>query len=178
MKNKLIYFLGLLLAISCGQPKPRKPVAHTGNIDLSRSVEYNKKLSELQNRDFHTYIRHDSTHTYINSHRGFWYTYLNKVEKESPRPQKGQTVEFVYSVKRMDGTDIYTEEELGKKTYVVDKEDFMKGIQEGIKLMKVNERVRFLLPSQQAYGFTGDTNKIGVNTPLVVEVELLSIESD
>ncbi len=175
MKNNL-YFLIFLVLAACAQPKPRKPVSHTGSVDLSRSIAYNKQLAASEQKAIDNYIRSDSSHTYYNSNRGFWYTYMVKNEKDTVTPKSGQTVTFRYSVHTLDGEEVYSEEETGEKTYKVDKEDFMKGIQEGIKLMKVNERIRFLLLSQQAYGFAGDDNKIGINTPLVVEVELLSIE--
>lgn len=41
--------------------------------------------------------------------------------------------------------------------------------------MKTGETVTFLFPSQKAYGYYGDDNKIGRNTPLICEVTVNSI---
>ena len=49
-----------------------------------------------------------------------------------------------------------------------DTEEYAKLIQK-----KNNEKVRFLFPSQLAFGYRGDQNKVGMNTPLeyIIEVE-------
>jgi hypothetical protein len=36
----------------------------------------------------------------------------------------------------------------------------------------------FLFPSQKAYGYYGDQNKIGSNMPLICEVTVLSIKEN
>jgi len=165
----------VLLAFSCANPKPRKPIAHTGSVDMSQSIAYNKQLNKQEIVSIKKYIEKDTTRTYIDSQHGFWYTYISKNEKDSIKPVKGDEVVFLYDIKSLDGIEIYSKEELGEKTYLVDQQDFMQGIQEGIKLMKVDEKIVFLLPSIKAYGVYGDQNKIGANTPVAVTVELITI---
>ena len=36
--------------------------------------------------------------------------------------------------------------------------------------MKKGEKITFIFPSQMAYGYYGDDNKIDANTPLICEV--------
>jgi len=173
MKYSLIFLLlGLL---SCAHPKPRKPIAHSGRIDMTQSIAYNQQLNKYEGSVLKNYIKRDSTHTYIDSQHGFWYAYLSRNEQDTILPQKGDEVVFSYDIKGLDGKSIYSKEELGEKTYLVDQQDFMQGIQEGIKLMKVNEKVVFLLPSIKAYGVHGDGHKIGANTPVVVTLQLITI---
>ena len=57
----------------------------------------------------------------------------------------------------------------------MDKQELFTGLREGLKLMKTGETVTFLFPSQKAYGYYGDNNKIGSNTPLICEVTVKSI---
>ena len=57
----------------------------------------------------------------------------------------------------------------------MDQEEIFTGLREGLKLMKTGETVTFLFPSQKAYGYYGDQNKIGVNVPLMCEVTIHSI---
>jgi FKBP-type peptidyl-prolyl cis-trans isomerase FkpA len=71
---------------------------------------------------------------------------------------------------------LYTAEELGVKNYVVDKQDFISGIQKGIKLMKVGETIIFVIPSYNAFGISGDGNKIGMNKTIISRVTLLKIK--
>lgn len=177
MDYKLI-LIGLLLIISCGNPKPRKPIMRTGSMDMSESIAFNKKLLNYEEEQFKILMKNDTLHSYIDSHYGFWYTYDKKNQLDSIKPIKGDEVRFLYDIKSIDGKIIYSQEELGEKTYLVDQQDFMQGIQEGIKLMKVNEKVIFFLPSQKAYAYYGDENKIGSNTPLIVTVELIEINNN
>lgn len=178
MLIRLFVFIGLLGFISCANPKPRKPISRTGSVDMSKSIAFNKKLLAHEESLFKKIIEKDSLHTYLSSHYGFWYALDRKVEENTTKPIKGNQVTFEYEIKNINGDLIYTKEELGNKTYLVDQQDFMQGIQEGIKLMKVDEKFIFLLPSQKAYAYYGDEKKIGSNTPLIVTVTLLDIQTN
>lgn len=175
MKNSILLLVLVASFFSCAHPKPRKPIARTGRLDMSESIAFNKKLFELETKAFKAIMERDTTHTYIDSKRGFWYAYDLQVKGDSITPIKGDEVIFSYDVKAIDSEVIYTREELGDKIYRVDQQDFMQGIQEGIKIMKVDEKVIFLLPSQKGYGVYGDENKIGANMPLIVYLELKEI---
>jgi len=176
MLIRIFIFISFISFISCANPKPRKPISRTGNIDMSESIAFNKKLLLHEESLFKTVMDNDKKHIYLDSHFGFWYAFDIQIMGHSPLPVKGNEVTFEYEIKSLDGKIIYSKEELGDKTYLVDQEDFMQGIQEGIKMMKVNEKVIFLLPSQKAYAYYGDEKKIGSNTPLIVTVTLLEIK--
>lgn len=175
MKYSLLILSLFFLVLSCANPKPRKPIAHTGGMDLSQSIELNKLLFEQETAFFNKHIQNDSLHTYKASQYGFWYAYEVQNQIDSITPVKGDEVSFLYSIIDTNGQNIYSQEELGEKTYLVDQQDFMQGIQEGIKMMKVDEKVIFLLPSYKAYAVYGDGNQIKPNTPLIVTVKLTSI---
>ena len=57
----------------------------------------------------------------------------------------------------------------------MDKQELFTGLREGLKLMKPEESITFIFPSQTAYGYYGDDNKIGTNIPLICEVTLNTI---
>ncbi len=176
MRTKWVIVLIGVLLVACGNPKPRKPIMRTGTVDMSKSVALNKQIFSLESARFQEIREQDTVHTYKNSQYGFWYAYDSERSTDSIVPVSGDEVIFLYDVKSIEGELIYSKEELGEKIYVVDHQDFMQGIQEGIKFMKVDEKVIFLLPSQKAYAYYGDEKKIGSNTPLIVTVELLEIK--
>jgi FKBP-type peptidyl-prolyl cis-trans isomerase len=60
----------------------------------------------------------------------------------------------------------------------MDKQELFTGLREGLKLMQAGETVTFLFPSQKAYGYYGDENRIGTNVPLICEVTVHSIRDN
>ena len=67
---------------------------------------------------------------------------------------------------------MYSEIELHTQNYKVDKQNIMMGLRDGIKLMRKNEKVTFLFPSNMGYGYHGDNKRIGTNQPLICTVTL------
>jgi gliding motility-associated peptidyl-prolyl isomerase len=136
------------------------------------SAERSKKLNATEQKLIENIIKNNPDIEYIASESGFWYFYNEKIENESNYPQFGDTVDFEYNVSNLEGTEIYGK---ASKTYIMDKEELFTGLREGLKLMKPSERITFIFPSQKAFGYYGDDNKIGTNIPLICEVTLNSI---
>ncbi len=175
--NKLI-FLGLFVLIitSCSKPEPRKPIIRKTSSFMSESIERNRALNKLEEDLLHLKMQRDSLHKYISSEHGFWYYYQEKDTLSNRFPVKGDEVVFTYEIKDLRDSIIYSKEELGITNYLVDKEELITGLQEGIKLMKEGEIITFLFPSYTAYGYTG-FKKIQANQPLIYTVELNKIKT-
>ena len=139
---------------------------------LKESAERNKKLNELEYKQIEAIIEDNPDIEYLTSESGFWYFYENRIEEDTIQPQFGDLVDFHYNVSNIQGSEIYTTQ---NKTYIMDKEELFTGLREGLKLMKPTESVTFIFPSQKAFGYYGDDNKIGTNIPLICEVTLNTI---
>lgn len=176
MKKVAPYFLcWFYLLTACKSPEARMPESVQSGSFISESALRNKKLNAEERKQIETMISENKTIDYIASENGFWYFYNYKLEKDTLQPQFGDTVNFQYSVSDLNGTTIYSAEDLGSKDYIIDKEELFSGLREGLKLMKPTEKITFIFPSQIAYGYYGDDEKIGTNVPLVCEVTLNSI---
>ncbi|MDU8886574.1 gliding motility-associated peptidyl-prolyl isomerase GldI [Yeosuana sp. MJ-SS3] len=175
--NKLLV-LGIisLTFFNCKSPEARRPITVTSGSFIDVSVERNKKLNEKEESLIESIISKDTTNEYIASENGFWYYYNTKIENDSlTTPDFGDIVNFDYSTKRLDGSLIYSIEENKTHNYAMDQQELFTGLREGLKLMKTGETVTFLFPSQMAFGYYGDNNKIGSNVPLICEVTINSI---
>lgn len=174
IKLKSIFFLFLLLIVfaSCKQQQARRPISQSSGTFLNESVERNKKLIKGEEAQIDSIIKSNPSIKYIASQKGYWYHYEIKNEKDTLRPKKGDIANFDYEVKDLKGNVIYSEVELKTQTYVVDKQNIMMGMRNGIKLMRKTEKVTFLFPSHMAYGYHGDNNKIGTNEPLICTITL------
>ncbi len=171
----ILYIILLLLFASCKTPEARKPETVKSGSFIKESIERNKKLNKREYALIEQIISKDSSNTYLASNSGFWYYYDVKVEQDTITAGFGDQVNFNYNLKDLNGTTIYTSEELGTQTYIMDKEEVFTGLREGLKLMKPGETVTFLFPSQKAFGYYGDKNRIGTNVPLMSKVTVNTI---
>lgn len=173
----LLSLFGLLLA--CKTPEARKPVSNKSGSFIKESVQRNKKLVKKEEKRILDLIHKDSVNNYISSSEGFWYYYNTKKSEDSlQQPEFGDLVKFEYDIATLEGKPIYTRKELGEREFKMDQEDVFTGLRQGIKLMKVGETVTFLFPSHTAFGYYGDSEKIGNNVPIKSTITLKSVEKE
>jgi len=174
MNKYFLVFLLVVSLISCSSPEPRKPVIRKTGSFMKESIERNKALNNLEEDLLKAKLKKDSIHNYLNSSKGFWYFYNKRDSLQTKYPEKGDEVIYTYEVKRLNDSILYSKEEIGKKRYMVDKEELITGLQDGIKLMHQGEKVTFLFPSHKAFGYTGN-DRVMPNEPLIYTVELIKI---
>ncbi|WP_296150341.1 gliding motility-associated peptidyl-prolyl isomerase GldI [uncultured Flavobacterium sp.] len=173
------FFALALLLSSCNNQQARKPLSYSSGSFMKESVARNKKLIAGEESKIDSLIRKDTTSKYIATAKGYWYKYeIKSTSKDSITPKKGDVAYFDYEVKDLDGNVIYTELELRPQTYLVDKQNIMMGMRDGIKLMKKGEKVTFLFPSHMGYGYHGDNRRIGHNQPLMTTIFLRDIKPE
>lgn len=172
--KKLLALAILMLLFACKQPEARKPISQSSGSFMKESIERNKKLVNQEEVEIVKLIKQDTATTYINSNKGYWYAYINKSNK-TILPVRGDITNFDYEVTDIQSNVIYTKAETKNQNYVVDKQELMTGLQNGIKLMHEEDVVKFIFPSTIAYGYHGDNKKIGTNQPIICTVTLNKI---
>ena len=178
MKRNFLLLFGILVLFSCKEQEARRPVVQKTTTLLSETLDEKKRLIAFENKLIQSYIAQDSTTNYKVASNGFWYTYIKQNQLETQVPKVGDEVEISYNLTDLSGNVFYSKEELGIKKYAIDKEDFIPGLQEGIKLMKVGETITFVIPSYRAFGLVGDENRIGINQTIKSTVTLISIKQN
>ena len=173
MKNSFFIFLIFSLVASCNV-EPRRPILRKSSSGIEQSVTLNKKIIAQQESDFNKIIKRDSLNVYIASDLGFWYTFNYKSEA-SYFPKNEDEVVYSFEVYNLNYDIIYTQEEIGIRNYIVDKQEIIEGLREGLKLMNVGDIATFLFPSHKVFGYLGDQIKIGINQPLIYKVQLIKI---
>ena len=176
MTKQLTIVLALLFLCSCKTPEARKPISVKTGSFIDASVERNKQLNAKEQASILKIMELRHGYEYIASESGFWYYYNIKTEIDTlSTPNFGDVINYNYNIKDLNGTLIYSKADIKTQTYAMDQEELFTGLREGLKLMKTGETVTFLFPSQKAYGYYGDQNKIDSNTPLICEVTVNSI---
>ncbi|POY35922.1 gliding motility-associated peptidyl-prolyl isomerase GldI [Flavobacterium alvei] len=175
----VLAFWVTLFITSCKQSQEaRKPVSQASGSFMKKSAERNKKLIASEEGRIDSLIKSNPKIKYLASTKGYWYTYITANTIDTLTPKKGDVAFFDYEIKDLQGRIIYSEVELKPQTYAVDKQNIMTGLREGIKIMHKNEKITFLFPSHIAYGYHGDTKKIGTNQPLLCTVTLHNFISE
>lgn len=179
IKLILFVFLVTVLVSGCKQhQEARRPISQASGTFMKKSAERNRKLIAGEEGQIDSIIKSNPKVKYLASTKGYWYTYLVQNTLDTLTPKKGDVAFFDYEIKDLKGKVIYSELELRPQTYLVDKQNIMTGLREGIKLMHKNEKVTFLFPSHIAYGYHGDDKKIGTNQPLLCTVTLHNFLSE
>lgn len=175
MKNTpkiMVLFVVFITFLSCKQPQARMPISRSSGTFMKESAVRNKKLVAGQEGKIDSIIKSDPKVKYLASKKGYWYRYDIRNEKDTLRPKKGDIANFDYEILDMKGNVLYSEVELRPQTYIVDKQNIIMGLRDGIKLMHKNEKITFLFPSHMAYGYRGDTKLIKSNQPIICTVTL------
>ncbi|MDZ7614904.1 MAG: gliding motility-associated peptidyl-prolyl isomerase GldI [Flavobacteriaceae bacterium] len=172
--NKFITVLIVVLFFSCADTEPRKPVVRKTGTFLKESIQRNIDKNKLEEEILTLRIKKDTLNNYLESEQGFWYFYVQKDTLNGQPPKKGDEVVFGYEVKRINDSIVYSEDVLGDIHYIVDKQELISGLQDGIKLMRKGEIVTFLFPSHKAFGYSG-AEGINPNEPLIYTVHLKEI---
>ena len=176
MNPNILVLLFFAFFLACNSPSPRRPIVKSSTPVLEKSVTLNKKIVALEQAYIKRFVAKDTLHDYINSNKGFWYCYLHKNSSES-HPCKGNQVFYEQEIQSLDGTVLLSKETLGIQSYLVDKEHRMKGLQEGIKIMRLGEEIQFVFSSFVAYRSKGNLEfNIGPNQPIVCRIKLISIK--
>ena len=130
-----------------------------------------KALREESEHAFFDYLKANDITDYTAS--GLFFA--KSVVTEGAQPQKGQTARIKFDASYLDGTPLGDSEQLGGQYDLVYGEGkVLKGLEEGVGLMRVGEKARFVLPYTLAYGANPYGN-IPAYSNLVFDVELLDV---
>ena len=173
MKYSCFLVFGILF-VSCNQTNARRPINKKNIVSTyDYSIALNKTIQEKEEKDIKTYIVQDSSYVYTYSPHGFAYTKLKKTKELGKKAKQESVVTYVKTVYNLKNELIYNRVE---ETLMIGKSKEIKGIEQGLKLMQEYEEFKFIFSSFVAHGFSGDGNKIGANTPIVVKIKLLEIK--
>ncbi|MDX8409124.1 MAG: FKBP-type peptidyl-prolyl cis-trans isomerase [Mariprofundales bacterium] len=101
--------------------------------------------------------------------------YLILTEGDGATPKASDTVKVNYKGTLIDGTVFDSSYDRGEPiSFPLN--GVIKGWTEGLQLTKVGGKIRLFLPSDLAYGKRGAGGKIGPDSTLIFDVELLGIE--
>lgn len=104
---------------------------------------------------------------------GLWYMIYENGKGDSVT--EGNLVTINYKVWLLDGTLCYSSVKLGPKKFRVGKGEVENGLDQGIKMLRVGDKARFILPPHLAHGLLGDEDKIPPRSIILYDIELTQL---
>ena len=170
MRTILIYILLVVLG-SCGESTEEVPKEIEWNKE--KSLELNKDLALEQEIEINLFLEQHKDWEMIKTGSGLQYVFIEKGTGDFA--QVGLTAEVEMVISLLDGTECYKTEKDEYQEFVIDKSDIETGIQEGIKKMRIGDRVKMIIPSHLAHGLVGDLDKIPPLSTIVVDLHLIGL---
>jgi len=169
---KLILVLLCLFGVVACHTQRNSPSNQAQLISEDSLIQINKDLVQREKGDIDSFIKAKGWHM-KETQTGLRYLIVSHCTGAKARI--GQIATIRYKLYLLDGTLLDSSDKSGLKSFKIGHGGVEKGLEEGIILLKVGDKAKFILPSHLAYGLTGDGLKIPPQSPLIYDVELVKI---
>jgi len=171
------FFLMLILAavfISCEhQPQKQKQIIVNQDVIDQRMMNANRILLENENEQIAEFTKR---YLWKMNTTASGLRYMVYEKGKGLKAKINNRIKIKYKTSLLNGVTVYNSDVDGLKTFVTGKAEVESGLEEGILLLKVGDKAKFIIPSHLAFGLIGDQKKIPKKATLVYDVELLDVE--
>ena len=163
----------MMLCVSCSeQPQPSNSTRHLGMMSDSL-VNYNRGIVRTEDQQIDDFI---ARYGWKMTKTGTGLRYLIFQKGHGVKAVKGKVAAIRYTLRFLNGNLCYSSDKEGLKEFKIGYGNVESGVEEGILLMHVGDRAKFIVPSHLAFGLLGDQNKIPQQATLVYDIELVKIK--
>ena len=174
--SSFLILLLLLSVFSCRRYNTQQSTQDATEFERRQKQEIllrvNQQLVEEDAQDIAAFAEHNGWQM-KNTESGLWYMIYHAGKGE--RAATGKIATLEYSLSLIDGTLCYSSEQLGQKEFLVGQGGVESGLEEGVLLMRVGDKARFILPPHLAYGLVGDGVCIPRRAIILYDVELVRV---
>ena len=162
----------IISLFSCSEAIEKQ--AEKKEISSKESLEkVNRYLVRTESEEIENYIRR---HNWSMEESGSGLRFWVYEKGEGTKAEKGMIAKLNYKTWLLDGTLIYSSDELGKKEFKIGKGGVESGLEEAIVMMHAGDKAKLVIPSHLAFGLLGDNNKIPPRSSVVYDIELISLK--
>ena len=172
-KNSL-FFLLLISFFACTQEeKIEQPEFNQAKVK-QQFIKANQQVV-VKEGDEMDYYQKSHQLSFIKTTGGIRY-HVYKPSVKGDSIKDGSIVKINYTVSLLDGTECYSSKENGAKEFKVGMENIEDGLQKALLYLKSGDKALILIPSHFAHGLMGDSKKIPPQSPILYDVEILSVK--
>ncbi len=170
-----ISILPLWICASCGeQEKPENNQIYNHTKIKQQFIKANQQVvvKESDEMDYYQKSHHMA---FVKTKDGIRY-FVYKPSAKGDSIKNDQIIKMNYTVSLLDGTECYSSKTTGPKEFKVGNEDIEDGIHKAVLYLKNGDKALILIPSHLAHGLLGDSKKIPPQSPIIYDIEILSVK--
>jgi FKBP-type peptidyl-prolyl cis-trans isomerase FkpA len=176
MVFRLYLITSLFIALSLISCVDKKDTSQTNNISqdevTAKLLEANKSVIIAENDQIDKLILRNGWNM-LETGTGLRYEILEK--GNGAKVATGKIVQFEYEVKLITGEVIYSSLKSGSKEFKVGSGGVESGLEEGMLLLRLGDKARFIIPSYLAHGLSGDQDKIPPKATLIYTLKVINL---
>ncbi len=164
-----------LLVSSCGENTRTGQQVQLPAVNSDTILEYNRGIARGEDEEIDAVI---SRYRWDMQKTPTGLRYMIYQHGSGPSPKDNNTVTFSFEVRLINGKLCYTsaDPKTGPKEARLGHGELPRGLEEGIKHMKVGDRAKLIVPSHLAFGLMGDQDRIPPGATLIYDVGLLKVK--
>ncbi len=168
-----IFFL-VLIPFSCKTDpvKQEQPVFNQTKVK-QQFIKANQQVV-VKEGDEMDYYQKSHHMAFIKTNAGIRY-FVYQASLKGDSVKDGDLVKMNYTVSLLDGTECYSSKTTGPKAFKVGMEDLEDGLHKAVVYLKKGDKALIMIPSHLAHGLLGDSKKIPPQSPILYDVEILSV---
>lgn len=143
--------------------------------DTKKSSDFNRGLSDKEADDIQLYLEMRPDWKMTKTGSGLQYWVYKEGDGGIPAPD--DIAEIEYEITLLTGELCYKTESDEYEEVRVDRSEIESGIQEALKILKVGDEAKLIIPSHLGQGLLGDFDKIPPLKSLVVDIKLIGIKN-
>lgn len=162
------------LLISCVDHKAKENISTDQEQLLKESLlNANKQAVKAENEQIESFIRR---YKWEMKETGSGLRYQIYFQGSGEKAEAGKIAVLKFTVRLITGELIYSSDNEGLKEFLIGRGGVESGLEEGILLLKVGDRAKFIIPSHLGFGLLGDQDKVPPKSTLIYDLELISLK--
>lgn len=165
-----------VLLVSCGTNEQNQQKYFDETQLKNQFIKANKQVV-VKEGDEMDYYQKSHKMPFIKTTSGIRY-YVYKPSAKGDSIKTDDIVKINYTLSLLDGTVCYSSSTGGVKEIKVGMEDVEVGLHKALPYLKNGDKALILIPSHLAHGLLGDMKKIPPQSPILYDIEILSVKHE
>jgi FKBP-type peptidyl-prolyl cis-trans isomerase len=177
LNNRFIYLGSLLLILlsACNSSNQKEENKSFNKEKVKQQfIKANQQVVVKENDEMDYYQRSHKM-PFVRTSSGVRY-YIYKPSLKGDSIKNDDVITINYTVSLLDGTECYSSKKDGPKEFVVGMENIEDGLHKAVLYLKSGDKALVLIPSHLAHGLLGDSKKIPPQSPIIYDVEVISLK--